>query len=111
MNSREVLDKYLNDQLKNKLTAPDAEAVFVRASKDYFSKKIQLEDLTFIAVQLYFELLSPSDYEGGVLCNLIDKTADLDYYIKKAKNGDKEADKYLRAHLRDLKNYINEINR
>ncbi len=106
MDFEDLFNKYLANQLKRKMTEHDAREIFEKAAKDYFSKKISLDFLIGIATQLYFELLKPSDYTGGVFHNLIEKTADLDFYIEESKKGDKEAKRYIKEYFSELREYI-----
>lgn len=85
--------KLFNKYLKEQIGVEGAKNIFLSATKDYLKGEIKLTELSAIAVKLYFEIFSASDFGGGELHTIIEKTADIDYAIKKAEEGDEKAKK------------------
>lgn len=94
-----LFDKYL----KKRLGLSSAKEIFMDASRDYLKGDIELSDLSSVASKIYFDIFSASDFGGGEFHTVIEKTADIDYAIKKASEGDEGAKKEIDSLIQDLK--------
>jgi|GEM_PF-4309327 len=57
-----ILKKYFGEYLLSpeKLTRPNARLIFIKIVKDYLDGKISIDDLSYLATQLYYEIKRPN---------------------------------------------------
>lgn len=83
MTSQKILNNLLYKALhEQKLGEKASRLVFQDAIKLYSQKEITLDDLEFVALQLYYELNNPAEIESSwnkQLASLIRQTSDITY--------------------------------
>jgi len=83
--------------------------IFLVALGDFLRNKINIEDFSSIANELYYNLKKPNWFDNfpDRLGYALEDATEIDYYYKKA-NGDKTSQKIYNSALEDLKEYYEE---
>lgn len=82
------------------IKVPGIRKIFIASLRDYFNEKLELEDLSYIATQLYFEIGNPRWFDNMdlELGRRLYWAGESDYYKRKNK-------KRYQKIIEDLKNY------
>jgi len=99
-----ILKKYLGYYVTSpeKLTKSEARLIFINIVKDYLDNKTSIDDLSFLATQLYYEIKKPSwflfdrDFE-----NALSEASEASWYNWKVRPKLDKVNKLLKKYYRN----------